>query len=207
VLSVSSVVRPVVRMHMRIGRLKNLKSTSGQSLVETALMAPLLLMFVLNAINFGYFFFVAVNLAAAPRSGAEYSILGFATPGYLSLPAPGGTTTTTSVSYLTLNDMTGALASGGNAEVQVCTAYSGVSGSGSSQTSNCNQYNSSPTYTPNADPEAPNFILNRVDVTYKFTPLISGTPFNIVLLASPICSTTSGVTCTFHRQASMRVMN
>ncbi len=192
---------------MRIGRLKNLKSASGQSLVETALMAPLLLMFVLNAINFGYFFFVAVNLAAAPRSGVEYSILGFATPDYLSLPAPGGTTTTTSVSYLTLNDMTGALASGGNAEVQVCTSYSGVSGSGSSQTSNCNQYNSSPTYTPNADPEAPNFILNRVDVTYKFTPLIPGTPFNIVLLASPICSTSSGVTCTFHRQASMRVMN
>jgi len=194
-------------MRLRIGRVRKLKSASGQSLVETAIMVPLLLMFILNAINFGYFFFVAVNLAAAPRSGVEYSILGFATPGYLSLPAPGGTNTTTSVSYLTLNDMTGALANGGNAKVQVCTSYSGVSGSGSSQTSNCTQYNSSPTYEPAPDPEAPNFVLNRVDVTYQFTPLIPGTPFNIVLLASPICSTTSGVTCTFHRQASMRVMN
>ena len=30
-------------------------------------MMPMLLLFVLNAVNFGYFFFLVTNLAAAPR--------------------------------------------------------------------------------------------------------------------------------------------
>ena len=69
------------------------QSTSGQALVETALMLPVLMLFVLNIINFGYFFLVALNLTVSPRSGVEYSILGFATPSSLSLPAAGPPTT------------------------------------------------------------------------------------------------------------------
>ncbi len=53
-------------------------SSSGQALVETALIVPFLLMLALNTINFAYFFVVAINLAAAPRSGTLYSTLGFA---------------------------------------------------------------------------------------------------------------------------------
>ncbi|HLY62068.1 MAG TPA: TadE/TadG family type IV pilus assembly protein [Terriglobia bacterium] len=181
------------------------RETRGQAAVETALLLPFLLSLAFNVVNFGYFFIVAVNLAAAPRSGVEYSILGGATPGDLKLPAPGPTTTTTSVSYLTLNDLTGAISSGGSAEVQVCTAQAGTTGSGTSQKSVCNQYNSSPTYTVSADPEAPAFILNRVDVTYTFHPLIDQRLFNLILPSS-LCSG-SPVTCTFHRQVSMRSMN
>jgi hypothetical protein len=189
---------------MNCKRFQVLSSCSGQSLVETALLVPFLLMLALNAINFGYFFFVAVNLAAAPRSGVEYSIQGFETPVAMSLPDAGPTATATSVSWLTLNDMTGALASGGSAKVQVCSQSIGLAGSGSNQISQCSQYNSSPAYTPDADPEAPNFVLNRVDVTYTFAPLIPGTPFNLIVLAA---CTTNNSSCTFHRQASMRAMN
>lgn len=188
------------------------RSSSGQALVETALIVPFLLMIALNTINFAYFFLVAVNLAAAPRSGALYSILGFQTPNSLSLAPPGQTAgcttaTSTSVSCLTLNDMTGALSNGGTTPVQVCTAYSGINADG---TSVCTGYNNSPVYTPDVDmgSATSGFHLNRVDVTYAFTPLIPGTPFNIALLPASICNSNSGTfQCTFHRQAEMRVMN
>ncbi len=184
-------------------------ASSGQAMVETALVVPLLLMLVLNVINFAYFFLVAINLAAAPRSGALYSILGFATPQYLILPPATsdascpGTTPNCDVSDLVYGDMTGAIYEPATkASVEVCSSTIGVTGGGtSSQTSACNPT----TYAAEVDPEAPNFILNRVDVTYTFNSLIPGTPFNIALMASPIC--TAAGTCTFHRMAEMREMN
>jgi len=184
----------------------------GQSLVETALVMPLLLLIVLNAINFGYYFLVALNIAASPRSGVEYSILGFSTPATLTLAdaAPSGTTTT--VSYLTYQDMTGALWNPGGANVQVCTKKLGFAGAGTSKcvqcpAGSCGSVNTgSP--TPDPDPEPTAFVLQRVDVTYSFPPLIPGTPFGIALLPTSVCSTSGGsVTCTFHRQVSMRSMD
>jgi TadE-like protein len=189
------------------------REASGQAAIETALMLPFLLGLVFNVVNFGYFFLVAINLTAAPRSGVEYSILGFQTPNSLSLPPPGQssactTTTSLSVSCLTLNDLTGAISGGGSTKVQVCTAQAGTSGSGAAQISVCSQYNGFSSKTPDADPEAPLFILNRVDVAYTFKPLLDQRLFNLVLLASPVCTGSgSGVNCTFHRQVSMRAMN
>ena len=63
--------------------------TQGQSLIETALLLPILLLLAFNAINFGYFFFVAVNLAAAPRTGVQLSIIGEATPVNIPLSPAG----------------------------------------------------------------------------------------------------------------------
>jgi hypothetical protein len=81
----------------------------GQAMVETALIVPLLLGLVLNAVNFGYFFLVALNLTASPRSGVEYSILGASTPIGVDLADPGPTTAPSSVSFLTLGELTGAV--------------------------------------------------------------------------------------------------
>ena len=195
-------------------RLKGLgRDSSGQSLVETALIVPFLLMIALNVVNFGYFFLVAINLAAAPRSGTLYSTLGSATPAssgasFPGLPPPGPVSTNTSVSYLSVNDLNGALYQGTSAGVQVCSSVVGLSNSGTTtQTANCNQYQGASAYADDTDLEAPTFILDRVDLQYTFTPLIPGTPFNIVLLASPICTSVGGVTCTFHRMSEMREMN
>jgi Flp pilus assembly protein TadG len=180
--------------------------SSGQSVVETALAIPFLFVIILNAINFSYFFFVALNLTAAPRSGAEYSILGSATPAATALPQAGSSLTTTlGVSYLPvqdLADMAGVTSSGGAVEIQVCTAANGVSGSGSSQTSTCTQYNGFTATTPDSDPGAPTFVLNRVDVKYTFSPLFPGAPFNLASLA--FCSSTTS--CTFYRHVEMRAM-
>ncbi len=148
------------------------RDSRGQSLVETALVVPLLLLIVLNAINFGYYYLVALNLSAAPRSGVLYSIVGFATPGTLTVPSAGPSGTNTSVSYLTYQDMTGALSNPQGASVHGA------------------------------------FILQRVDVDYSFSPIIQGTPFGIALLPSSVCTSSGGIiTCTFHRQVSMRAMD
>lgn len=197
------------------------RRNAGQSLLETALIVPLMLLIILNVINFGYFFLVAINVAAAPRSGAGYAILGFDTPGSLALPDAAPPSTTNTISYLiqqdlsTLNNYTGA-------SLQVCTptniassTKSGVNGTGAAQRANCVTCSGSTCGTvgggapvPDADPEAPFFILTRVDVDYSISPLIPGTPFGLLLLPLPTCSAgAGGVTCGFHRQVSMRAMN
>jgi Flp pilus assembly protein TadG len=202
---------------------------AGQSLVEIVLMMPLLLLVLLNAVNFGYFFFVVLNLTAAPRNGVEYTIMGSATPAATAQPLSGPPSGILSVSYVTYQDMTGALANPSGATVQVCTAtnvsgspLSGLNGPGTpTETAKCVVCTGGTcgapgtgTWAPHSDPEsnssgtAPAFVLNRVDVQYQFIPLIPGTPFNIALLASPICTSTGGnLRCTFHRFTEMRAMN
>jgi Flp pilus assembly protein TadG len=199
------------------------RGQTGQSLVETVLMLPLLLLLLLNAVNFGYFFLVTLNVTAAPRNGVEYSIMGSATPAATVLPNTGpitGTGSQLSVGFLTYEDMRGALsAPTGNGTLQICSSAAGLTNLGTpNQKALCDTYGpvlpagfSFPASVP--DPELnssntfPAFVLNRVDVFYQFIPLIPGTPFNIFLMASPICTSTGGdVRCTFHRTALMRVM-
>ncbi len=190
---------------------------SGQALVETLLVLPLLLTVVLNAINFGYFFLMALNITSSARSSGLYSIMGGATPAAMALPPAGSATTTNSVSYLAYQDLTGAVPSPStNSGVQVCSPSVGVSNVGTtSQHSQCTSFGSvgsfpaaSPDPELNNDGTAPAFLLNRVDVAYSFSPPIPIMPFNIVILASPACSSSAGrVTCTFYRHAEMRAMN
>ncbi len=201
------------------------RGSRGQSLVETALMVPFLLMLVLNAVNFGYFFLMMVNLTGASRTAVTYSIEGSSTPiATQTLPVSGSATNnllgTLSVSYLAYQDMTGAIGSPTGASVQVCSpiniaSNSGVNGTGATQKSNCMTCTGNTcgavgtgSPVPSADPEAPHFVLNQVDISYTFSPIIPGTVFNIALLAAPICTNSGGsVTCTFIRTAQMRAMN
>jgi Flp pilus assembly protein TadG len=201
-------------------RIQDRRRQSGQSIVETILMMPVLLLFLLNAVNFGYFFFVATNLAAAPRTGVEYSIMGGATPSAIELPPTGDNANQLSTSFLTNEDMRGALNSPStNAAVRVCSPSKGIDNPGTvNAKAQCDVFGTVPAgYSWPAvqvEPElnlgstAPAFILHQVDVAYKFIPLIPGTPFNILLMASPICTVSgSNVSCVFHRQSLMRGMN
>lgn len=175
-----------------IGPKRRLQRESGQSLIETAVMLPLLLIIAFNAINFGYAFFVAINMAAAPRTGVEYSIQGFETPTQPDLP-PAST-----VSTLTYGDLTGVLPNSATTPQQVCSSILGVTGSGVNQVAVCTTFNlgsgsAFPAVPP--DPEAPKFVLHRVYVRYVPAPLIPGQVFNVL------------PTLTFNRQVSMRAMN
>ena len=190
------------------------REAGGQALVETALMLPFLLGVAFNVVNFGYFFLVALNVAAAPRSGVEFSIMGFNTPAHPEYAKAGPPTLTKSVAYLTYQDMIGAISSPGTqASLQICSEGLGLGADGTakcvtcaSNAGTCSASSDSPGGTHYTDPES-SFILNRVDVTYTFTPLLDQRIFNLVLLATPVCTGSGGgVTCTFHRQASMRAM-
>jgi len=197
------------------------RPAAGQALMEFVLMVPILLMIVLNAINFAYFFLMALNITAAARSSGLYSITGGATPAAIVPPPAGPTTTTTSVSYIAYQDLTGAVYSPttSNIGMQVCSPSVGVLNGGTkTQQSKCTTTNlgtigSFPTGA-DVDPElnagktAPAFLLNRVDVAYQFTPPIPLMPLNILTLLGPNCTSTGGVvTCTFYRHVEMRAMN
>ena len=193
------------------------RNTRGQSLVETILMLPLLLLIVCNVVNLGYFFLVIVNLTGASRTSTEYAIMGSATPSATALPVPGpgvGTCTTAanlSVAAVAQQDLCGALANSTatTTSIQICTQELGLNSSGQAkcQTFSSNgaggTVNNTGSPAQGTDPEA-NFVLNEVDITYQFTTLIPGTIFNIPLQASAMCNSGS---CTFTRRAMMRAMN
>ena len=168
---------------------------SGQSLVETALILPLLLTVVFNAVNFGYFFFVALNLATAPRQGSEYSIQGG------SSLLQGGLPSAAAVSSLVYENITGAIPATAGTPTRVCTLALGLTRDGIgtvNQVPNCALYGtgSSTFSTLTPDPEAPYLVLSRVDIQYTVTPLIQGSPFNLIV-QGPL---------TFHRMVTMRAM-
>jgi Flp pilus assembly protein TadG len=205
---------------MRLRRSMNVRRTSGQALVETVLIMPLVLTIVLNAVNFGYFFLMALNITSSARSSAIYSVMGSSTPAAIALPKGGPADTTTTVSYLAIQDLTGAVYSPSTkAGVQVCSSSippaPGVLNIGTTNMqTQCASYGSVGSF-PSAQPDpelnagstAPAFLLNRVDVAYQFSPPIPLTPFNLLVLAAPVCSSSGGtVTCTFYRHAAMREM-
>ena len=172
-----------------------LHDRGGQSLLESALLLPVLLAIVFNAVNWGYFFFVMLNLSTAPRQGAEYSIQGPSSIQQSQLPSAGD------VDSLVSADITGAIATAANTPTRVCSLSLGLNAAGigtASQIPNCSNYGSGAGSfsAPDPDPEAPFLVLNRVDIQYTVTPLIPGGIFNIVLPAN----------LTFHKTVEMRVM-
>jgi len=187
------------------------RNNSGQALIETALILPLLLTIVLNAINFAFFFLMALNITASSHSSGIYSIMGGATPAAQALPQAGPYDTNTSVSYLAYQDLTGAVytPTPTNTGVNVCSSTVGVSGTGSATVTTCTSSGIGGGFpkSSDADPEAPAFLMGRVDVAYKFSPPIPLTPFNALLLLATNCSSSGGtVTCTFYRHVVMREM-
>jgi len=168
--------------------------SSGQSLLEVAMMMPLLLGLAAYAVDFGYFFIAAANITSAARNAAQYSALGFQSPGQGTIPPAGPGSNGLSVAEEAFGDLTSLLNSSTTATVQVCSKSLGTTGN----LANCGSYGPTvPTYTPAADPEAPHFVLQRVDITYTVQPPVPMTFFNISLLP----------TMQFHRQVSMRAMD
>jgi Flp pilus assembly protein TadG len=172
-------------------------TVSGQSLIEVALFLPLLVLCAAYAVDFGYFFIVSANLNSSTRNAAEYSIQGYQSPGQTALPVAGPGSATASVSALALADLAGLANSAMQATVQVCSKSVGISG----KVTNCSSYgptvSTSTATAPQTDPEAPTFLLNRVDVTYTVEPPIPLSFFKISLLPS----------MSIHRFVSMRVMD
>jgi hypothetical protein len=197
---------------------KFVRESKGQALIETTLLVTFVVLpIALNAINFGYFFLMALDVTSSARSSGMYSITGNASPAQIALPAAGPYNTNTSVSYIAFQDLTGSVYSPSttNTGVNVCSPSVGVLSAGTvNQKSKCTTFGIGSFPAADVDPELnsgstqPAFMLNRVDVAYQFNTPIPSMPFNIIVLASPACTTAgSTVTCTFYRHTEMRAMN
>ncbi len=175
-------------------RRSHMSEESGQSLLEVALFLPLLVLLAAFAVDFGYFFIVAANLSSSSRNAVEYSIQGYESPQQSSLPAAGPISSATSVGALAVADLSGLMSAGTTTTVEVCSKAIGVTGN----VTKCASYGpTSTSYTPGTDPEAPRFLMNRVDVTYTVQP-----PIPLSIFSHPLIPSLS-----FHRQVSMRVLD
>lgn len=175
-------------------RIARFRGQSGQSLVEIALAVPLLTLLVAYAIDMAYLLVVAATLTTAAKNAAEYSIQGYLSPAQSSIPVAGPTSTATSVSALAVSALNGLVSASTTATIQVCSKSIGTNGN----LTKCTAYGpSNKTYAPAADPEAPRFMLQRVDVTYTVHPPVPLSLFKISLLPST----------SFHYQVSMRALD
>jgi hypothetical protein len=186
---------------------------SGQALIETVLVLWILILPVLlNAINMGYFFLMVLNIQSAPHKAGLYSIMGSATPAAQLLPPmTTGTCTNCTVSYMAYQDLAATALPGTNAAVRVCRA--GVCATAGTTPAGYSWPAATTDPELNSASTAPAFDLNRVDVVYRFNPLIPGTIFNLGLSGFPTCGGGSrsccnaNGTCILHRYSEMRVMN
>jgi hypothetical protein len=166
------------------------RGEEAHSLIETAVAMPLLLGIAFNLVNLAYFWIIVLTISAAPRLGVEY-----ATQGGQAITTTASAPGTTAISNLVYENLTNAIAGAttSNTSVQVCTNAKGVNST--THLALCDQFGPSFSFpAPAADPEAPLYVLNRVDVVYTVTPIIKGTAFNVILPSN----------LKFHRQVSMR---
>ncbi len=135
-------------------------SSAGQSLIEFALILPLVLLLVVNVVNFGSFLFTWIEIANGTRAGDQYMVLSSASVGFpRNATAPQITT-------LVQNDLGSVI--GAATTVRVCTNNNGVYHPVSAGTGACAAGNTDGF----ADPEPTRYVLATVDVTYTWQPPI-----------------------------------
>jgi len=161
------------------------RGEAGHSLIEFALLLPLLFLVLVNAINFGGFFFAWITMANAARSGSQYASLAGAT---VSAPAPA----TSAQIYNVVTQDISALPNRSSLAVRVCTNTNGIVA--------CEQTGSGSFTNPAADtrPEASLYVMTWVDVKYTYQPLIPAFNFANLGIHATLPPTT------LHRQAVMR---
>jgi len=164
----------------------------GNSLIEVAIFAPLLVLLMGYAINFGYFFLVAATLTSSTRNAAQYAIQGFSSPAATDYPAAGPIGTARTVADLAVGDM-GLKNAATVTSVRVCSAALGTTTSSNRPV--CQTYGTTSTaYAVDADPESAMFQAFRVDVTYTVSP-----PIPMGFFSAPLITNFK-----FHRMVEMR---
>jgi Flp pilus assembly protein TadG len=174
---------------------------AGSSLIETALVMPILVLLLCFAIDIGYFFIVAANLVSSSRNAVLYSGQGFVSPGQTQLPSPGtagSLSDTSGAAGLAGGDMSGLANMTTKTTVEVCSKQIGVTQTSNGYITNCSTFPSGTlSYAPDQDPESNSGMLTqRVDVVYTVSPPI---PVNFFTFTMP------GLT--FHWAAEMRAVD
>jgi len=162
--------------------LQRLLRNQGQALIEYILVLPLVFLLLVNVINFGGFFYAFVTVANASRAAADYAILGGASvaSGHIA------SVSASQISTLITSDIA-SLPNNPSLSVNICQNNNGaitvLSGTCSSMAS---------------DPEAANYVLTSIDVTYTYVPFIPLFSFPNLKINATIPPTT------IHRRAVMR---
>jgi Flp pilus assembly protein TadG len=147
--------------------------TSGQAVVEFALMVPLLFLLIVNAFNFGSFIYCWLTVSDATRAAADYACTDSNTAGAPATPSVSLITSLVQNGTSGLPNYTSS-----NPAVTVCTYNNGT-------TTSFNSTSACPTgvTAPPSDPEpvasgsTTHYSTVAVDVTYTFTPLLAGSTF------------------------------
>jgi Flp pilus assembly protein TadG len=134
--------------------LNRLCADNGQALVEYALCLPLILLLIVNVINFGGFFFAWITVSNAARAGADYAILGASSVG--SPPRA----TAAQVTALIAQDIS-TLPNNASLVVNICKNSNGT----------ITVLSGTCTSIP-ADPEPASYVETIIDVTYTYVPFI-----------------------------------
>lgn len=149
------------------------RASSGEAMVEFALIVPLVFLLIVNALNFGGFIYCWLTVADAVRSAADYAALGSNTAGSPITP---------SVAALTalVQDATAGLPnySSSNPTVTACIYNNGTTNTFLT-TSACPTGVTAPPQDPEpiASGTSTTYSSVAVDVTYTFAPFFAGTSF------------------------------
>jgi TadE-like protein len=176
---------------------QSISDARGSSMIETALVLPILVLMLCFAIDIGYFFIVAANLVSSSRNAVLYSGQGYITPSE-QLPSAGtagSLSDTAGVAGLAAGDLSGLANMSTKTKVQVCSKKIGVTATGTGFIAKCSTFPSaSLSFVPDQDPESNNGMLtHRVDVVYTANPPI---PVNFFGFTMP--------SLTVHWMAEMR---
>lgn len=186
------------RLKLKIQR-QPFRRQGGQSLVEFSLIMPLVMLLVVNAVNWGAFIFAWITVANASRTAAQYAIMGSASVG-TPRPAAGSVISgLVTADFATLVN-SGTLTCPATTSNKLCVVVCSTSNTTATPT-HTQVWPATGTLctTAPADPVGlGNYKLISVDVSYFYTPPIAlfkfpGIGINLTL-----------GTQTLHRQAQMR---
>lgn len=161
---------------------QQLNSDLGQALIEYILVLPLILLLIVNVVNFGGFFYAWIAVSNAARAGADYAIQSGAAVGTLQ------TASASQLTSLVAQDLS-SLPNASSLVLNICQNYNGTI---STVKGTC-------TSVP-ADPEPASYVLTTVDVTYTYIPFIAAFQFPSLSVYGTLPPTI------VHRRALMRVM-
>jgi Flp pilus assembly protein TadG len=175
----------------------------GGSIVEFALVLPIMLVLILNVVNFAGFFYAFITVGNASRTAGDYMILGGA-----SLKLPPTPPTALDVANILSTDMS-SLLNPSSIKIRTCTLSPSNSASPPTCSTctrgggimTCAAGSGSFTSNPPLDTrlEAGQFALAWVDVAYTYKAFIPG--FTFLGVGNPF-----GATTTVHRQAVYRMI-
>lgn len=158
------------------------RGLKGQSLVELALVMPLIFFLIVLTINFAGWLNAWIQVGNAARAVANYAALG---PGSAGSPV---TPSSTAITNLIAADL-GSLPNYSTSNPSVCVTWN-QNGRATNIVNSCT--------SPSADNEPSTFISISVDLTFTYSPMIPVFTFSKVGIGLPL------IPSTIHRRIVMR---